>query len=73
MIVARVGSAHAAFGDACGAARSGSSIIESTIAPVFPLFLCGIIETGVTSGESTLYYATVDTPGMVRMDSGPAA
>lgn len=49
-------------------ARSGSSIIEfAVIAPVFLLFLCGIIETGVIFyGQSTLFYATSDATRMVR-------
>jgi Flp pilus assembly protein TadG len=49
-------------------ARSGSSAIEfAFIAPVFLLFVCGIIETGVIFyGESTLFYATSDAARMVR-------
>jgi Flp pilus assembly protein TadG len=49
-------------------ARSGSSVIEfAIVAPVFLLFLCGIIETGVIFwGQSTLFYATADTARMVR-------
>jgi Flp pilus assembly protein TadG len=47
---------------------SGSSIIEfAFVAPVFLLFLCGIIETGVIYyGESTVFYATADAARMVR-------
>lgn len=51
-----------------GNARSGSSVIEfAFIAPVFLLFICGIIETGVIFfGQSTLFYATADAARMVR-------
>ena len=49
-------------------ARSGSSAIEfAFVAPVFLLFLCGIIEIGVIFfGQSTLFYATADAARMVR-------
>jgi len=49
-------------------ARSGSSAIEfAFVAPVFFLFLCGIIEIGVIFyGQSTLFYATADAARMVR-------
>lgn len=48
--------------------RSGSSVIEfAFVAPVFLLFICGIIETGVIFfGQSTLFYATADTARMIR-------
>jgi Flp pilus assembly protein TadG len=49
-------------------ARAGSSGIEfAFIAPVFLLFLCGIIETGVIFyGQSTVFYATADAARMIR-------
>jgi Flp pilus assembly protein TadG len=48
--------------------RAGSSAIEfAFIAPVFFLFICGIIETGVIFyGQSTLFYATSDAARMIR-------
>jgi len=49
-------------------ANSGVTALEfAIIAPIFFMFLFGIIETGaIFWGESTLFYATADTARMVR-------
>jgi len=49
-------------------AQSGVTALEfAIIAPIFFMFLFGIIETGaIFWGESTLFYATADTARMVR-------